>query len=139
MNSQLVIRMSKNIFLKDKNYTIRVNNTEPIYTLNTMENRIKIDLKEVINTVEVSAKGYTKTYKMTAKNNEIRFLNVYPNLTFDLALGIVLGFSFLASICILLVSNTEGVRFLLIPIPFLSLLFLKRKHFQDRFELKETF
>lgn len=130
--------MSKNIFMKDKNYKIVINKNEHFYSLNTKNNKIEIDLKESINKVEISIKDFKKSYEISSKNNDVKVFNIHPNITYELALGILLGFSFVASIVILFLSSTKGVNLLLIFITFIPLLFLKRKNFCDDYELKEV-
>lgn len=55
MNDKLIIRMSRNIFLKDKNYKIIVNSN--VYNLNTKNNRIEINLNNQVNDIEISSKN----------------------------------------------------------------------------------
>ena len=129
--------MSKNIFLKDKNYIITVNENEQIHTLNTKNSRIVIELNSQINNIEISNKNITKYFNFNNAENNVKFLNIYPNLTYDLALGIFLGFSIIASLIILFLSVTKGVNLLLIFITFLPLFFLKKENFNDGFVIKE--
>ena len=137
MKNKLIIRMSKNIFLKDKNYIITVNENEQIHTLNTKNSRIVIELNSQINNIEISNKNITKYFNFNNAENNVKFLNIYPNLTYDLALGIFLGFSIIASLIILFLSVTKGVNLLLIFITFLPLFFLKKENFNDGFVIKE--
>lgn len=137
MKNKVIIRMSKNIFLKDKNYKITVNEKEQLHTLNTKNNRIEIELNSQINNIEISNKNISKKYNFNSAENNVKFLNIYPNLTYDLALGIFLGFSIIASLIILFLSVTKGVNLLLIFITILPLFFLKKKNFEDGFEIKE--
>ena len=129
--------MSKNIFLKDKNYIITVNENEQLHTLNTKNSRIVIELNSRINNIEISNKNITKNFNFNNAENNVKFLNIYPNLTYDLALGIFLGFSIIASLIILFLSVTKGVNLLLIFITFLPLFFLKKENFNDGFVIKE--
>lgn len=129
--------MNKNIFFKDKNYKIVLNESEPFYSLNARQNKIEIDLKNPVNKVEISTKDFKKSHEINSKNNGLKILKIYPNITFELAWGILLGFSFVASLVILSLPITKGVSTLLIFITLLPLLFLKRKNFNDNFESKE--
>lgn len=129
--------MSKNIFLKDKNYIITVNENEQLHTLNTKNSSIVIELNSRINNIEISNKNITKNFNFNNAENNVKFLNIYPNLTYDLALGIFLGFSIIASLIILFLSVTKGVNLLLIFITFLPLFFLKKENFNDGFVIKE--
>ena len=129
--------MSKNIFLEDKNYIITVNENEQLHTLNTKNSRIVIELNSRINNIEISNKNITKNFNFNNAENNVKFLNIYPNLTYDLALGIFLGFSIIASLIILFLSVTKGVNLLLIFITFLPLFFLKKENFNDGFVIKE--
>ena len=129
--------MSKNIFLEDKNYIITVNENEQLHTLNTKNSSIVIELNSRINNIEISNKNITKNFNFNNAENNVKFLNIYPNLTYDLALGIFLGFSIIASLIILFLSVTKGVNLLLIFITFLPLFFLKKENFNDGFVIKE--
>ncbi|CAM3459855.1 hypothetical protein [Empedobacter stercoris] len=137
MNNKVIIRMSKNIFLKDKNYKVTVNENEQLHILNIKNNRIEVGLNSQINNIEISSKNNSKVYIIKNNENTIKFLNIYPNLTYDLALGIFIGFSIIASFIILFLSVTKGGNLLLIFITFLPLFFLKKKNFEDGFEVKE--
>lgn|GEM_PF-2202517 len=135
MNDKLIIRMSRNIFLKDKNYKIIVNSN--VYNLNTKNNRIEINLNNQVNDIEISSKNISKKYNLRNNNNSVKFLNIYPNLTYDLALGILIGFSIITSCIILFLSITKGTNLLLVFITFLPFLFLNKKNFEDGFEINE--
>ena len=137
MTNKLIVRMSKNVFLKDIYYKITVNENEQTYILNTRKNKIEIDLNNQSSKIEISSKNISKKYLISNTDNGIKFLNIYPNLTYDLALGIFIGFAFIASIIILLLSVSNGVNLPLIFITFLPLFFLKKKNFEDGFEIKE--
>ena len=137
MNNKVIIRMSKNVFLKDKNYKVTVNENEQLHILNIKNNRIEVGLNSQINNIEISSKNNSKVYIIKNNENTIKFLNIYPNLTYDLALGIFIGFSIIASFIILFLSVTKGGNLLLIFITFLPLFFLKKKNFEDGFEVKE--
>ena len=108
MNNKVIIRMSKNIFLKDKNYKVTVNENEQLHILNIKNNRIEVGLNSQINNIEISSKNNSKVYIIKNNENTIKFLNIYPNLTYDLALGIFIGFSIIASFIILFLSVTKG-------------------------------
>lgn len=129
--------MSKNIFLKDKNYTITVNENEQTHKLNITRNKIEIDLNNELNKIEISSKNNSKSFLIKNGDNSVKFLNVYSNLTYEFALGVFIGFAFIASIIILLLSLNSGVNLLLIFIIFLPLFFLKKENFDDGFEVKE--
>lgn len=127
--------MSRNIFLKDKNYKIIVNSN--VYNLNTKNNRIEINLNNQVNDIEISSKNISKKYNLRNNNNSVKFLNIYPNLTYDLALGILIGFSIITSCIILFLSITKGTNLLLVFITFLPFLFFNKKNFEDGFEINE--
>ncbi|KAA5531652.1 hypothetical protein [Paenimyroides baculatum] len=137
MTNKLIVRMSKNIFLKDKNYTITINENEQTHILNITRNKIEIDLNNEFNKIEISSKNNSKSFLIKNENNSVKFLNVHSNLTYEFALGVFIGFAFIASIIISLLSLNSGVNLLLIFITFLPLFFLKKENFEDGFEIKE--
>lgn len=136
MSDKLIVRMSRNIFLTDKKYTVKISENEETYILNSKNNKIEINLSRDANTIEISNSKISKIFLINKSDNP-KFLNVYPNLTFELALGIFIGFAVIASLVILFLSLTKGVNLVLIFITFLPLFFLKRKNFEDGFEIKE--
>ncbi|WP_291096564.1 MULTISPECIES: hypothetical protein [unclassified Empedobacter] len=129
--------MSKNIFLKDKDYKITINENQQKYSLNTKSNKIEIELDNCQNNIEISSKNFRKTHKISHSENDVIFLNIYPKLSYDLALGILIGFSIITAIIIGILSFKNGVNLSLIFISFLPLFFLKRNNFKDGFEIKE--
>lgn len=77
MNNKVIIRMSKNIFLKDKNYKVTVNENEQLHILNIKNNRIEVGLNSQINNIEISSKNNSKVYIIKNNENTIKFfLNI---------------------------------------------------------------
>ncbi len=136
MKNKLIIRMSKNTFLKDKVYSIKINEMEETYKLGSDHNKIEIEVNSPLNTIEISNSKCSKKIVLE-KSGSITFLNIYPDLSYEFALGVFIGFAFIASSVILFLSVTKGVNLLLIFMTFLPIFFVKKKNFEDRFKVKE--
>lgn len=136
MSRKLIIRKTKNPFVKHRRYKITINQLEQIYVLDAEKEQIVIDLHRPENIVEISTKDEIKNLPISYSDQSTTLLTIYPNLTYELVVGIFLGFALVALVVNILLAVYDIQNILYVLLPLAPLLFLKKRNFKDRFDLR---
>lgn len=131
-DTTLIVRMTKNIFFKNKSYQIKVNGVEQ-NSLTTETNKIEFSLPQGKHIIEIGNKNAYKTMEVELRDGKYNTITVNPSLTYDLALGVFIAMAVIASIVSVLILGKTNLAMALIP--FLPLFLFRKKQFADGFEL----
>ncbi|MGL2992839.1 hypothetical protein [Flavobacterium sp. TSSA_36] len=134
--STLIVRMSKSagIYNKNNTYEIRLNNGD-FMPMNYQNNRMEFRLPNGKHTVTIKNEVTTHETEFELRYEKTKVLTINPSVTYKLFMGFMIGMA-LCSSCISLFIAKKVMPTLLM-IPFIPLLFVKKKNFAPSFMVTE--
>lgn len=131
--STIVVRMSKSsgIYNKSNLYVVRIAN-ETDYEMNYRNNRKEYRVLPGKYIIEIGDGTSFQTEEIVLKAGGTKVLTINPSLTYNLAIGILTGMGLTALIIQFVILQKFSP---LMIIPFMSLLFIKRRNFKDSFAI----
>ena len=124
--SKIIVRMSRStgIYNKRNKYEIFLNNESKV-ELNYLNNRQIFNVESGKNNIQIKNKNTTIEKEIDIKYAQDITITINPSVTYKLGLGIIIGIAITGLIIQLIVA--ENIILPLIFIPFISLIFVKKK------------
>lgn len=131
--STIIVRMSKSsgIYNTSNSYVLRIAN-ETDYEMNYRNNRKEYGVLPGNHTIEIGDGTSFQTEEIVLRLGETKVLTINPSLTYNLAIGILIGMGLTALIIQFVILEKFSPVMI---IPFISLLFIKRRNFKDSFAI----
>jgi hypothetical protein len=132
MDSKIIIRTSKNKLFKSRTYQIKLNDSE-IRELNHEKNKTEFILPVGKYTVKIGNDDSFKNKDIILSTGQTKILTINPSITYGLGFGFLLGMALVSIIIQFIILEKISIPLMLIP--FIPLIFMRKKHFADSFEI----
>lgn len=131
----LVVRTTKNVFFKSKRYTVNVSGQEE-RNVNYEQHKTVYELPIGKHTVQIGNGKSVSTQEITLGAGQQKTLTINPSVTYGLGLGFLLGIALTSVVIQYVILNRISLP--LAFIPFIPLLFLRKRQFADSFVVTAT-
>lgn len=132
MENTLTVRITNNFLLRDKNFKVYLNGEQKT-VINTKNNIAEILIEEPINLLEIKSRKAHKSIGIDLHKDKSKTLFIRPSMTYEIALIVLIAMAIFAALSIIFLS--EEIQYPLLFIGFIPLFFLKKKYFDDTFEI----
>lgn len=135
--STLIVRMSKSagIYNKSNVYEVCLNNGDFV-PMNYQNNRMEFRLPNGKHSVTIKNKVTTHVTEFELHYEKTKVLTINPSVTYKLFMGFMIGIALFGSGISLFIAKKVMPSILMIP--FIPLLFVKKKNFAPSFMVTES-